>query len=71
MPRRKSMATIDARIDAVKKTIAATKARYERLCDELRALQTEREDLMAKEVLAALKRSGKSYQELMTFLRRS
>lgn len=71
MPRRKSMATIDARIDAVKKSIATTKARYKRLCDELRALQTEREDLMAKEVLAALKRSGKSYQELMTFLRRS
>ena len=39
MPKRKSVASIDAQIAAQHKKIAAAKNRYERLCRELTALQ--------------------------------
>lgn len=37
-------------------------------CDELQALQAERELVMSQKILAAMKKSGRSYDELMTFL---
>lgn len=42
--------------------------RYDKLCDELQTLQTEREQAMSQNILAAMKKSGRSYDELMTFL---
>ena len=48
--------------------IAAAKERYERLCRELLQLQQERELAMGQEILNAMKKSGKSYREIMTFL---
>lgn len=68
MPKRKSLKTVEAQIDAVKVKIENAKARYDRLCAELVSLQKEREEAMGKEVLKALKSSGKSYRELMIFL---
>lgn len=66
MPRRKSIASIDAKISDLQKKAAAAKERYERLCREL--LQHERELAMGQEILSAMKKSGKSYREIMTFL---
>lgn len=34
-------------------------------------MQAERDSLMALEIVEAMKRSGKSYDELMTFLKAS
>lgn len=66
MPRRKSIASIDAKISDLQKKAAAAKERYERLCREL--LQLQHELAMGQEILSAMKKSGKSYREIMTFL---
>lgn len=63
MPRRKSIASIDAKISDLQKKAAAAKERYEML-----QLQHERELAMGQEILSAMKKSGKSYREIMTFL---
>ena len=68
MPRRKSMSSIDAEISALKDTISATKTRYENLCRDLEKLQQEREMVLAQDLVRALRKSGKAYHELMTFL---
>ena len=68
MPRRKSIASIDAKISDLQKKAAAAKERYERLCRELLQLQHERELAIGQEILSAMKKSGKSYREIMTFL---
>lgn len=71
MPKRKSIESIDAQISTCKKKIAKAKERYDKLCDELQMLQTEREQAMGQNILDAMKKSGRSYDELMTFLRAS
>ena len=55
-------------ISACKNKIAKAKAYYNKLCSELQALQEERELVMSQKILAAMKQSGRSYDELMTFL---
>ena len=68
MPRRKSMSSIENEISALKEKIAATKKRYENLCLELEKRQKQRDLMLAQEVVQALRKSGKTYRELMTFL---
>ncbi len=68
MPRQKSIASIDAQISACKNKIAKVKVRYDKLCDELQTLQAERELTMSRKILAAMRKSGRRYDELMTFL---
>ena len=70
MGRTKTLRSIDAKIEILKEKIQKTKARYDNLCSELGTLQQERENVMAHEILVALKSSGKGYQEPMTFLGR-
>ena len=68
MPRRKSLETIDTLIEQKRNTIERLKARQEKLCGELRELQQERDTIQATEILSALKKSRRSYRELMVFL---
>ena len=68
MPKRKSIASIDAQIIACKNRIAKAKVRYDKLCDHLRMLQAERELVMSQQILEAIKKSNRSYNELMNFL---
>ena len=68
MSRRRSVKAIDHKIDLLKAKIAKTKSRYDKQCLALSELQSERDKLLAEEIIIALKRSGKSYHELMTFL---
>ena len=68
MPRRKSMSSIETEISALKEKIAAAKKRYENLCLELEKRQEERDLILAQEVVQAMRKSGKTYHELMTFL---
>ena len=68
MPRRKSMSSIDAEISALKAKISVAKTRYENLCRDLEKLQQEREMVLAQDLVRALRKSGKTYHELMTFL---
>lgn len=68
MPRSKSLKSIETKIDQVKVQIKATKARYTSLCKEVQRLEQARETALALEIVQALKKSRKSYDELMTFL---
>lgn len=68
MARRKSLKKIDALIAEKQQAIERAKARYERLCSELKELYEEQDRIMAAEVLDALRKSKRSYRELMTFL---
>lgn len=68
MPRRKSLETIDVLIEQKRSTIERLKARQEKLCGELRELQQERDTIQAWEILSTLKKSRRSYRELMVFL---
>ena len=68
MPRRKSLETIDVLIEQKRSAIERLKARQEKLCGELRELQQERDTIQAREILSALKKSRRSYRELMVFL---
>ena len=70
MSRRRSIKVLERDIAKLKAQIVRTKARYDRQCKELSDLQAERDQVMAAEILAALKSSGKSYREIMTFLGR-
>ena len=69
MPRRKSIESIDAQISTCKQKIVKAKEHYDKLCAELQTLQTEREQAMGQNILDAMKKSGRSYDDLMTFLR--
>ena len=71
MPKRRTIASIDAQMRKVKQKMTAVKQRYDRLCDDLATLQAKRDSLMAHEIVEATKRSGKSDDELMTFLKAS
>lgn len=68
MPRSKTTYSIESKISKVKDKIKKNKERYEALCDELTQLMEERDKAQCREILAAIKRSGKSFSEVMTFL---
>lgn len=68
MPRTKSMKSLEKKISKVSIELEKSKNRYNQLCRELLELQKEREDLEAKSIYAAFKKSRKSLRELMTFL---
>lgn len=70
MPKPKLVKTIDAKIREVQARMAAAKARYNSLSTQLAELQAEREELIGKEVMTAFRKSGRSYEQLMTFLGR-
>ena len=57
-------------MDALKRKISRVKKLHEELCKELIVLGAQREEAMAREVLVAMKKSGKSYNELMIFLQK-
>ena len=70
MPRQKTVASIETKMDALKRKISRVKKIHEELCKELIVLGAQREEAMAREVLVAMKKSGKSYNELMIFLQK-
>ena len=70
VPRQKTVASIETKMDALKRKISRVKKIHEELCKELSVLGAQREEAMAREVLVAMKKSGKSYNELMIFLQK-
>ena len=68
MARMKSITSIDAGISKVEKELAQTKARYDRLTGVLEKLQNERRDYESRTIMDAFIKSGKSLDEVMTFL---
>jgi uncharacterized protein (DUF4415 family) len=69
MARKKSMATIETEIVKAKETVLKTKTKYEAAIADLEAVMTKKDDRIAKDLLDAFKKSGKSYDTVMRFLK--
>ena len=70
MPRIKTVTAIDRQIEQVQADLIRAKARMDRLPAELRGLELERRQRRADVLLAALSKSGKTLDDVLTFLGR-
>jgi seryl-tRNA synthetase len=69
MARIKTMASIDAKIRKAQESVEKIKARYDAAISELEALYNEKEALQIQELTAAMEKSGKSYEEVLKFVK--
>lgn len=69
MARKKTTASIDADSKKIQTEMSGLQNRYDRLADRLTELQEEKRRHTSEEIMDAFEKSGKSYQELMTFLK--
>lgn len=69
MARAKSMATVESEIVKAKEVVIKTKAKFESAITELEAAMAKRDEFIAKDLLEAFKKSGKSYETVMRFLK--
>ena len=70
MPRIKTVDAIDRQIQQVQADLIRVKARMDRLTAELRGLELERRKRQADVFLVALAKSGKTLDDVFTFLGR-
>lgn len=68
MAKRKTMESIERQIDEVQQQIIRTKARYDKLSEQLLALNREKEMRQAEIIIGALSKSGKSLSDVLIFL---
>lgn len=68
MARTKSTTSIEAEIIKITSDLAKLQKKQESLSDSLLELQKQKQEYEAKQVMEAFRKSGKSLQELMTFL---
>lgn len=68
MARKKTTAAIDAEITKVKADMSRLQDRYDKLAEKLKNLQAQKLKSEAEAIIAAYSKSGKSFDELMTFL---
>lgn len=68
MARKKSTETIDAEINKVKSDMSRLQDRYDKLADKLKELQEQKRRIEADVIMEAYLKSGKSLDEIMTFL---
>lgn len=69
MARKKSTDTIDAEIKKVKSDMSKLQDRYDKLADKLKELQGQKRKIEADAIMDAYLKSGKSLDEIMTFLK--
>lgn len=69
MARMKSMKTIETEIARAKEMVLKTKARHEAAIANLEAVVASKDELIARDLLDAFKKSGKSYDAVMRFLK--
>lgn len=68
MARMRSISSIDAEISKVEADLTKAQEKCDALSARLLELQKLKQDYEAKQVMDAFRKSGKSMQELMTFL---
>lgn len=68
MARKRSIQSIDAEISKVEGELTDLQARYDKLAARLEDLQEQKREQQAKIVMDAFQKSGKRFDELMTFL---
>jgi septal ring factor EnvC (AmiA/AmiB activator) len=64
----KSISTIEAEITRIKDELSKLQMKQDKLTLKLKELQEQKRNYEAKEIMDAYLKSGKSYEELMTFL---
>lgn len=68
MARKKSAQSIDAEIQKVQADMTKLQERYDKLAEKLKQLQEEKRKQEADMIMNAYLKSGKSLNELLTFL---
>ncbi|MEI3364357.1 MAG: DUF4315 family protein [Enterocloster sp.] len=68
MARKKSTESIDSEISKIKSDMARLQDRYDKLSEKLKVLQEQKWQQEAATIMDAYRRSGKSLDEIMTFL---
>lgn len=68
MSRKKSTEALDTEIAKTKSDMTKLQDKYDRLADKLKELQEQRQRIEADTIVEAYLKSGKSFDELMTFL---
>ena len=63
------MASAEARIRKAQESVEKSKARYDAAIAELGPLYDEKKKLQAKELADAIEKSGKSYEEVVRFVK--
>ena len=69
MARKKSADTLDAEIAKVKSDMSKLQDRYDKLAEKLKGLQEQKRRLEADAIMDAYLKSGKTLDEIMTFLK--
>ncbi len=68
MARMRSISSIETEISKVEADLVKVQTKYDSLAARLLELQQLKKDYEAKQIMDAFRKSGKSLQELMTFL---
>ena len=68
MARQISMGSLEAKIEKAEQTVIRTKKAYDTATEELRKLLDKRDAIKRDEILAAVVKSNKSYDEILSFL---
>lgn len=68
MARKKSTESIDSEIAKTKADMSKLQDRYDKLAEKLKTLQKEKRQQEADAIMDAYLKSGKSLEEVMTFL---
>mgnify|MGYP002622735546 FL=1 len=68
MARMRSISSIETEIAKVEADLVKVQEKYDGLAARLLELQQLKKDYEAKQIMDAFRKSGKSLQELMTFL---
>lgn len=68
MARTRSISSIDTEISKVERELAKAQERVDALSAKLLKLQKTKQEHEVKQVMDAFRKSGKTLQELMTFL---
>ena len=68
MPRTKKAETLDEQIKLANSNVLKTKNAYTEACAALKALVEERDAILQKQLMSAIAKSGKSYEEVLRFL---
>ena len=68
MARTKSTEAIEAEINKTKSDMSKLQDRYDKLADKLKDLQDQKRRIEGDAIMDAYLKSGKSFDEIMTFL---
>lgn len=69
MARKKSTETLDVEITQIKSDMSKLQDRYNKLADKLKDLEDQKRRIEADAIMDAYLKSGRSFDEIMTFLK--